>query len=114
MANSRMKDFFDLWVMAREFEFDGALLSKAIENTFSRRRTLLPEHTPSGLSSAFFDDAQKNTQWNAFHRTGKLGTAPPSLADVCCFLETFLVPPAQALRQAEDFKAKWLAGGPWR
>ena len=113
MANSRMKDFYDLWVIAREFDFDGLTLSKAIRNTFSRRRTPLPEHTPSGLSREFYEDAFKNTQWNAFVRKGMLVTSPPSLTDVCLFLETFLVPPTQALTQGQDFRAKWEPGGPW-
>ena len=59
MANSRMKDFYDLWVIAREFDFDGLTLSEAIRNTFSRRRTALPEYTPSGLSPEFYEDTHK-------------------------------------------------------
>lgn len=113
MANSRMKDFYDLWVIAREFDFDGLILSEAIRNTFSRRRTPLPKHTPSGLSSEFYKDAQKNMQWNAFLRKGRLITTPPSLADVCRFLDTFLIPPMQALTQDQNFRAKWEPGGPW-
>lgn len=113
MANSRMKDFYDLWVIAREFDFDGLILSEAIRNTFSRRRTPLPEHTPSGLSPEFYEDAQKNTQWNAFLQKGMLVTTPPSLADICHFLETFLIPPTQALTRGQDFIAKWELGGPW-
>jgi hypothetical protein len=54
MANSRMKDFYDLWVIANDFDFDGLILSEAIRNTFSRRRTPLPEHMPSGLSPEFY------------------------------------------------------------
>jgi len=72
MVNSRMKDFYDLWIIAREFNFDGMTLSKAIRNTFSRRRTPLPERTPSGLRPEFYEDTQKNTQWNAFVRKGML------------------------------------------
>jgi len=113
MANSRMKDFYDLWVIAREFDFDGLILSDAIHNTFSRRRTPLPEHTPFGLSPEFHEDTHKNTQWNAFVRKGMLVTSPPSLTDVCLFLETFLLPPTQALTQDQDFRAKWGPGGPW-
>ncbi len=56
MANSRMKDFYDLWVIAREFDFDGETLSEAIRNTFSRRQTPLPGHTPPGLSAEFHED----------------------------------------------------------
>ena len=113
MANSRMKDFYDLWVIAREFDFDGQTLCEAIHNTFLCRQTPLPEHTPSGLSPGFYEDSRKNTQWNGFVRKGMLVTAPPSLAGICLFLETFLVPPTQALTQDRDFRAKWKPGGPW-
>jgi len=113
MANSRMKDFYDLWIIAREFGFDGATLSEAIHNTFLRRRTPLPERTPSGLSAEFYEDAQKNTQWNAFLRKGMLVTVPLPLADVCHFLETFLVPPTQSLTHGQTLVAKWEPGGPW-
>ena len=113
IVNSRMKDFYDLWVIAHEFDFNGLTLSEAIRNTFSRRRTPLPEHTPSGLSSGFYEDAHKNAQWNAFVRKGMLATSPPSLTDVCRFLELFLLPPTQALAEHQDFRAKWEPGGPW-
>ena len=113
MANSRMKDFYDLWIIARQFDFDGPTLSEAIGNTFSRRRTHLPDHTPSGLSPEFYEDAHKNTQWNAFVRKGLLATSPTSLTDVCLFLETFLLPPTQALARDQEFGAKWEPGGPW-
>ena len=93
IANSRMKDFYDLWIIAREFDFDGLTLPEAISNTFSRRRTPLPEHTPSGLSSGFYEDVQKKTQWNAFVHKGMLATSSASLAEACPFLETFLLPP---------------------
>lgn len=114
LANSRMKDFYDLWIIARRFDFDGTQLSNAIHNTFSRRRTPLPEQVPTGLSTVFYEDAQKNIQWNAFHRKNRIATTPPSLENVCRFLETFIVLPTQALVQNQKFKAKWEAGGPWR
>ena len=47
MQNSRMKDFYDLWALARHLEFDGDMLANAIRNTFDRRKTVLP--TASGL-----------------------------------------------------------------
>jgi len=113
MANSRMKDFYDLWVIASEFDFDGLTLSEAIKNTFSRRQTPLPDGTPPGLSPEFCEDAQKSIQWKAFVRKAVPATSPPSLADVCLFLETFLLPPTQALTQVQEFRAKWKPGGPW-
>lgn len=114
MANSRMKGFYDLWIISSEFDFDGLMLSKAIGNTFSRRRTSLPEHVPLGLSSEFYEDAQKNTQWNAFVRKGMLAASPPTLKNICLSLETFLLPPTQALVRDEEFRANWEPGGPWR
>jgi predicted nucleotidyltransferase component of viral defense system len=113
MANSRMKDFYDLWIISREFDFDGLILSKAIGNTFSRRHTSLPEHGPLGLSPEFYEDSHKNTQWNAFVRKGMLTATPPSLKNICLSLEAFLLPPTQALVRDGDFRANWEPGGPW-
>jgi len=113
MANSRMKDFYDLWIISSEFDFKGLTLSKAIGNTFSRRHTPLPEHVPLGLSSEFYEDAQKNTQWNAFVRKGMLTPAPPTLKSICLSLEAFLLPPTQALVRDEKFRENWESGGPW-
>jgi predicted nucleotidyltransferase component of viral defense system len=114
MANSRMKDFYDLWIISSEFDFDGLMLSKAIGNTFSRRHTPLPEHVPFGLSLEFYRDSQKNTQWNAFVRKGMLAASPPTLENICLSLEAFLLPPTQALVRDEEFRANWEPGGPWR
>ena len=113
MANSRMKDFYDLWIIASEYDFDGLMLSKAIGNTFSRRHTPLPEYVPLGLSPEFYEDVQKNTQWNAFLRQGLLADFPPSLKNICLTLEAFLLPPTQALVRDEEFRANWEPGGPW-
>lgn len=81
IANSRMKDFYDLWIMAHRFDFDGLMLSEAIRNTFARRQTPLPTQTPSGLSLTFYNDTRKNLQWNAFLRKGMLlsNSTSPSL-----------------------------------
>lgn len=114
MANSRMKDFYDLWFISGKFGFDGLILSKAIGNTFSRRQTPLPEHVPLGLSSEFYKDSQKITQWNAFVRKGKLTASPPTLENICLVLQAFLLLPTQALVREEEFRADWLPNGPWR
>ncbi|MCP3667640.1 MAG: nucleotidyl transferase AbiEii/AbiGii toxin family protein [Gammaproteobacteria bacterium] len=105
MANSRMKDFYDLWIMAHQFEFDGRTLSGAIHNTFARRQTPLPKQMPSGLSSTFYRDKHKNLQWNAFLRKGMLlsTSTPPSIEEVCHLLETFVMPPTQALEDNQTF-----------
>ncbi len=115
MANSRMKDFYDLWVMAHRFDFDGATLSEAIKNTFARRETALPDDTPSGLSEEFHNDLSKTRQWDAFLRKGApiSTTASPSLKQVCRLLEKFLMPPTAALLQGRTFSEHWRAGDLW-
>ena len=68
MANSRMKDYYDVWMLMTTFELEGERLSRAIRATFGRRDTLVPEAIPEGLSSAFAEDAGKQRQWQAFAR----------------------------------------------
>ena len=55
MANGRMRDFYDVWSMARRFEFDGGTLSASIRATFERRKTRVPEDAPVALTSEFSD-----------------------------------------------------------
>ncbi len=113
MVNSRMKDFYDLWVIARDFEFEGDVLARAVKNTFTRRRTDLPAGTPSGLSSSFYGDSQKNTQWNAFMTKTSIASDGPSLAEVCMHLDAFLGPPTQVAREHGTLDTIWRPGGPW-
>ena len=88
IANSRMKDFFDLWVLTRHSELDSATLRRAITATFARRATALPATTPIGLSDELSRDATKQTQWRAFVTKNRLD-APP-LPRVVAHLRTFL------------------------
>ena len=75
IANSRMKDYFDLWVLAQHAEFDGDILRQAIRETFDRRRTTLPKQSPLGLTQVFAQDPQKQAQWQAFLRKNRLAGA---------------------------------------
>jgi hypothetical protein len=90
MLNSRMKDYFDLWVLVTYAEFDNAVLKKAIRATFERRRTALPVQLPIGLSAEFADDPQKNKQWQAFLR--KNGIEPKPLGEIVTDLRNILWP----------------------
>jgi Nucleotidyl transferase AbiEii toxin, Type IV TA system len=71
MLNSRMKDFWDLHLMVSEFEFDGAILQKAIQSTFDRRRTIFTANVPLALTDEFRNDKGKQIQWNAFLRRSR-------------------------------------------
>jgi predicted nucleotidyltransferase component of viral defense system len=113
IANSRMKDFFDLWHLAHTFEFAGPLLCKAIRATFDRRKTELPASPPLALTPEFGTDPTKVRQWQAFLKKGKLEAGGSTLDAVCSFLSGFLMPPTLSLRAGEDFQHSWAPGGPW-
>jgi len=66
IANSRMKDFFDVWFLAKHFEFEGPTLARAIQATFERRKTDLPKAPPLALTRTFAEDDAKMKQWKAF------------------------------------------------
>ena len=106
IANSRMKDFYDLWTIAQTFAFEGGNLAEAIRRTFERRRTPLPEQVPIALSDSFA--LEKETQWRAFLARDRLEVAPASFAQVIDDLRAFLQP---VLTRAEV--ASWRPGGPW-
>jgi hypothetical protein len=72
MTNTRMKDFFDLWMLLRDATLDDAELQRAVEATFARRQTALPSAHPIGLSDVFADDATKQLQWRAFLKKNRL------------------------------------------
>jgi len=82
MANSRMKDFYDLWVLARRFEFESGILAAAIQATFETRRTTLPKSSPLALQADFYELPSKQTQWRAFLRKSGL-KADSSLRGAC-------------------------------
>lgn len=72
MANTRMKDYFDLWVLLTEGGLDPAELHRAVEATFSRRQLAMPDAIPTGLSDAFAQDTVKQAQWAAFLKKNRL------------------------------------------
>lgn len=113
IANSRMKDFFDLWMLACMFEFAGPRLSQAINATFARRKTPLPSDLPLALTQEFYKEAGKEVQWNAFLRKGRLKIQEKDFGKVASLLQEFLMPPTLALANSHRFDAKWPAGEPW-
>jgi predicted nucleotidyltransferase component of viral defense system len=114
IANSRMKDFYDLWVMSRDFSFEGETLSRAIEATFRRRGTELPTALPLALTQEFSDDSAKKAQWAAFTRRLDQGANNQTLTEVVAALKGFLMPPALEAARGEPFVKEWLPSGPWR
>jgi hypothetical protein len=113
MAISRMKDFYDMWILSKQFAFDGASLSAAIAATFNRRNTPVPTGVPTALTDGFARDRGKQTQWTAFLARNGLSDAPPDLSGVVHDLRAFLLEPMQAASQHKALAISWKPGGPW-
>jgi hypothetical protein len=112
LTNFRVKDYYDLALLARQFSFEGALLAEAIAATFQRRGTPLPAELPKALTSAFVQARQ--TLWDAFLSRDRLTVDGQDFEMVVSFVAQFLWPPAQAAAQARPLKSHWPPGGPWR
>lgn len=108
--NSRMKDFYDIWLLSRQFDFEGATLAEAIRLTFDHRGTALPNEVVA-FSQAFIDARQ--VQWTAFHK--RLGQEHVSalFSEVVTAVNAFLGPIAAALLSGTSIPAKWNTPGPW-
>jgi hypothetical protein len=113
MLNSRMKDFYDLYMLSARFAFHGPLLAGAIKATFTRRRTQIPFSVPLALTNEFGNDATKNTQWKAFVRKGNIGSTAPGFLDVLLQLREFLLPAMLAAADGRTCPRQWKPSGPW-
>jgi hypothetical protein len=110
-ANSRMKDFYDLYALSRLFAFDGLTLTRAIAETFERRRMSLPELLP--LPAAFFAEGARASRWRAFLAKNGLNSAPQDFTEMGEALREFLAQPYGMLVDGIEFPASWPPGGQW-
>lgn len=113
VTNSRMKDFYDVYVLGSRFAFEGPTLAEAIRATFLCRRTPFPEAEPLALSEGFLAAPERQTQWRAFLRRGRLD-APPDANELASALRRFLGPVLAAAAGKEPPPVNWRPGGPWR
>ena len=107
MANSRMKDFFDLWHLSKLTHFDGDRLTAALCATFARRGSLIPEGLPVALTAEFGGNPSKIGQWRAFCRKDARLQATASLSEVLRDIAVFLEPLFHAASSGKKFHAKW-------
>jgi predicted nucleotidyltransferase component of viral defense system len=96
-ANTRIKDFYDIWLLSREYKFEGDALARAIAATFARRKTQIPGERPFALTSDFADDAAKRQLWTSFAEA--IGAELPPLNEVIEELAAFLMPHAEAAKR---------------
>lgn len=104
--NSRMKDFFDIWMLSHQFRFDFRTLSEAIKKTFAQRKTplILP-------IEVFSDDfaSMRQSLWTAFSKRIKQTDTPKTFKQVLSEVEMFLLP----LFKNDASPKQWEPGGPW-
>lgn len=91
-ANTRLKDYYDIWILSQSFTFEDDRLPQAIAATFDRRGTPIPVALPDALTDAFAANDQKKQQWQAF--IGGVALDPGSLSDVVESIASFIMPQA--------------------
>lgn len=111
--NSRMRDFFDVYTLAKLQSFKGESLAGALVATFERRRTAIPDILPIAFTPEFAASREKQAQWRAFLAKNGLSSAPSRLTEVAEFLAQFMEPVMKAARTGTVFAESWKPGGLW-
>jgi hypothetical protein len=114
IANTRMKDFHDLYSLSRLFSFEGQVLSEAIVRTFERRKTRLPSAPPIAFTAEFFEDESKQRQWTSFNVKNRLYIESVPLKTVVGDIEKFVMPLVRGITTEGHWSQSWQAGGPWQ
>ncbi len=110
MLNSRMKDFYDIWLLSRQFDFDGTKLAEAIRLTFEQRGTTLPAEIEA-FTEPFIE--AKQTQWAAFWKRLQQNHVPASFREITVSVNRFLSPIVAALSSGKPSPTNWTAPGAW-
>lgn len=105
-ANSRFKDFYDIYMLMKNFNFDGKELSRAIEETFHHRKTSLTDIV--AFEEKFYEDRERIARWNAFINK-KRTTSRLEYGDVVEEIKMFLVPIVESLNKKEIFGLEWIS-----
>lgn len=112
-ANSRTKDYYDLFQLPRALSLEGPLLAESIRRTFSRRATPIPPAPLDGLSDAFARDPLHAGRWRAFLHRSQLHVAEGDFTRVVAAIREFTAPVFAAIRAQAPFDQHWRPGGPW-
>ncbi|OGF46369.1 MAG: hypothetical protein A2452_00810 [Candidatus Firestonebacteria bacterium RIFOXYC2_FULL_39_67] len=112
--NSRMKDFYDIWLLMRQHDFDGTNLAAAIQNTFTQRKIELPAKKPLFAEEIYDHGSDRQKLWKAFIVKEESKIAPEHLSSVAKEIEDFLILPVKAIAKTKEFNKHWKAPGPWK
>lgn len=111
-TNSRVRDFLDIWLLSRQFEFAGDGLLRAVQATFRARGTRLDDD-PACFTTPFAEDQSRQIMWATFLRRSQIEGAPATFAEVVQGVNGFVGPLLEALRSGEDLALRWDPPGPW-
>ncbi len=114
LLNSRMKDFYDIWLMMRHFDFTRSNLAEALKRTFEHRKTDVPKVQPLFDEEIYDEKSDRQTLWKAFLKKGDIKHAPEKLAIIAKEIEVFLINPLDAIKKDYEVNKEWKAPGPWR
>lgn len=109
-ANTRMKDFFDLWFLSRKFAFEGEILKDAVAKTFARRKMVLPQNTPIALRAEFA--TLKTTSWAVFLSRNALASLDMTTAIEA--IRAFAWPVMEAAATGKVFAQTWTPEKSWQ
>lgn len=113
IMNSRMKDFWDIRLLSRQFDFNGQTLAAAITETFTARHTIIPSE-PVAFTKAFIRDRTKQSQWKAFLRKNRIIGVQDSFEEAVYVVSFFLKPVVDGLVNNQPIPSVWKAPGPWQ
>ncbi len=114
LLNSRMKDFYDIWLIMRQFDFNGSNFTQALKRTFEHRKTDIPAGKPLFAEEIYDEESDRQALWSAFLRKRDIKHAPDKLAVIAQEIENFLVEPLSALNKGIEFRKEWKAPGQWK
>ena len=114
LLNSRMKDFYDIWLIMHQFTIKGLNLTEAIKKTFKHRKTELPKRHPLFAEEFYDEKSDRQTLWKAFLRKSDSKNMPQKLSIIANEIEEFLIKPLESITKGLKFKKEWKAPGPWK
>lgn len=109
-ANSRMKDYFDIYYLASHYDFDGKVLKEAIQQTFEKRQTVCDIHSFERIVS-MKDHKEMVKRWYAFSKKS-LGTTL-EFDEILKTTKLFLHPIIIAIENNNAFEGYWRADMEW-
>ena len=98
--NSRYKDFYDIYVLSKTYEFNYKELHNAVVQTFDNRKTKMTMDS-AAFGDEFLNDPMHQTRWNAFLKKKK-ALVQVSMSDAIYWVKVFVRPLLE-----ETKKTKW-------